>query len=370
MSVKPYLYIVLFFFLILSISARSSEKLRSLTVAAVAPLAHGKSRPSKAITPQAYEQVKIEYDLLSAQLESLQEWILFEGKKESGKEMLTELETLSNSGSNEAFYQRRSQELMERLEREKRAVLAKVIFREPISWTSSLWLNVGKKENRKLGKEVVAVNSPVVHGNSLVGVVEQVEESKCRIRLITDSSLVPSVRAVRGKEQYRWLQQQLEALITSIQLIKAGQGSGKELQQLTHLAEQLKKSWQSISSDAYLAKGELHGASAPLWHSRGMMLKGIGFNYDFFDEEGPARELRSGEALDRSSGPIPLLRVGDLLITTGFDGVFPAGLKVALVKEVGCLKEGASSYELTAYPTAGNLSHLENLFILPPCEAP
>ena len=64
-----------------------------------------------------------------------------------------------------------------------------------------------------------------------------------------------------------------------------------------------------------------------------------------------------------------MLQVGDLLVTTGFDGVFPPNLSVAIISEVGSLKEGASSYELKAIPTAGNLDNIENLFVLPPLES-
>ena len=45
----------------------------------------------------------------------------------------------------------------------------------------------------------------------------------------------------------------------------------------------------------YLAKGELYGSSKPLWRTQRHQLKGTGFNYDFADGEGPARDLQTGK---------------------------------------------------------------------------
>jgi hypothetical protein len=137
----------------------------------------------------------------------------------------------------------------------------------------------------------------------------------------------------------------------------------------TQQLRQLKNHLLGEIEDYHLAKGELHGTSHPLWRSRAQVLKGVGFNYDFPDREGPARDLRSGEpyGMSRKEGLIPLLKPGDLLVTTGLDGVFPPGFRVALVSTVHVLKEGASTYEIEAVSTAGNLDELTHVFVLPPC---
>ena len=57
---------------------------------------------------------------------------------------------------------------------------------------------------------------------------------------------------------------------------------------------------------------------------------------------------------------------GDLLITTGLDGIFPAGLLVARVSKVHDLEEGAYSYRIEAKPTCLMLSELQVVFVLPP----
>lgn len=359
LNVRPLLFIGIFFFVILSLSPKTATSLRTLSVAALQPVVKPSfSEQKKASSENFYllDRLKLENDLMRTQIESLQEWVLFEGKKNV---LNAELEVSSL---------RRQEELLKRLQLHQNAVQGRVIFREPVAWSSHLWLDVGSRVNAKLGKEVIAKNSPVMHGSSLVGIVEKVTEGRCLVRLITDSNLVPSVRAVRGRQQYRSILQQLEALLTSLQLLKGGLGPGKEDQDLAKVMEVLKEKWQQISSDAFLAKGELHGSGAPLWRAKSNLLKGIGFNYDFADEEGPARELRSGAPLNNPSQKMPLLQVGDLLVTTGFDGVFPPNLAVAIVQEVCPLKEGAASYEIRALPAAGNLNHLETLFVLPPLE--
>lgn len=190
------------------------------------------------------------------------------------------------------------------------AVPARVIFRSPALWESSLWINVGEVENQALGRKVISKNSPVTVGDSIVGVVEYVGKQQSRVRLITDSALTPSVRVKRvlGKET------------------------------------------------TYLAKGELQGSGNPLWRSRGSHLKGIGFNYEFADEEGPSRDLRNDT----------IIKVNDLLVTTGMDGIFPAGFQVALVTKIKPLDEGDYFYEIEASPTAGDLDSLHLVFVLPP----
>lgn len=207
---------------------------------------------------------------------------------------------------------------------ELQAIPARVIFRSPASWNSSLWINIGESDNETLGCIVIAKNSPVVSGLSLVGVVEYVGQKQSRVRLITDTGLNPSVRAIRGDEG---------------------------------LIEHRKP--------LYLAKGELRGSNQPHWRTQKPLLHGVGFNYDFADEEGPARDLRTGKVKDEDPH-LPLLKIGDLLITTGMDGTFPAGLRVGKVQKVQMLKEGDYYYELEATPTAENLSDISLLFVIPP----
>ena len=364
---KPFLILLIFLLFVLSFSENFSEGLRSVSVSALSPVWKGVHRMKKGKAPQGkLEELTIENELLKNQIENLKEWIVSEGRREEELDRLLWLK--GQEDEERSFYQRRAQELSKLIEMQMQSVPAKVIFREPISWSSSLWLNVGKKNNDALGTEIVAVDSPVVVGSCLVGVVEQVQKTKCRVRLITDSGLVPSVRALRGGEHSRVLSDQLTALKTTLEVQNELQGSSSLEKEMLKLIEHMRTEWIETCESAFLAKGELFGSSTPLWRSRGNLLRGVGFNYDFSDSEGPARNLRTGTSLDCTCSPTPLLRGGDLLVTTGFDGVFPPGLHVARVTEIGRLREGASSYELTAEPLAPNLDHLETVFVLPPLE--
>jgi len=199
---------------------------------------------------------------------------------------------------------------------------AQIIFRSPSTWNSSLWVNAGSEDNKKNGKDIILKNSPVVIGTSVIGVIDYVGAKQSRVRLITDSGLRPSVRVKRV--------------------------TGNKVQ--------------------LLAKGELHGSSQPLWRSEAQILHGIGFNYDFSDAQGPARDLRSGRVLNHGvkSPALPIIKVDDLLVTTGLDGVFPAGLDVATVTKIKPLKEGDYYFEIETKPSAGNLYDLSFVFILSP----
>jgi cell shape-determining protein MreC len=202
------------------------------------------------------------------------------------------------------------------------AVAARVIFRSPSSWYSTLWINLGENDNHALKNHFIGKNSPVLIGDSIIGVIDYIGKKQSRVRLISDSGLNPSVRALRQEND------------------------------ATH----------------YLAKGELRGTGSPLFRSNGNLLYGIGFNYDFEDDKGPARDLRTGELKEtkEKSLTLPLLKVGDLLVTTGMDGVFPPDLNVAKITKIYPLKEGDYYYELEAEPTCGKLDDISLVFVLPP----
>ncbi len=176
------------------------------------------------------------------------------------------------------------------------------------------------------------------------------------------------MRAVRGSSQNREISQQIQALSSRIgkreDLFSSPVEKERILSELERLKAKIGTSWE----DGYLAKGELHGSSAPFWRARSPKLKGVGFNYDFADAEGPSRDLKMGR-ISTSSGSgaaIPLLKEGDLLVTSGLDGIFPPGLLVGTVDSIGPLKEGGYAYEIEAEPRVSHLNHLQTLFILPP----
>lgn len=378
-SYRPYVFLLLFFLSVMSLPQGVAERIRSAAVASFSPGWRGLNflreqtvciatlslgKPSGS-TPVELEQLSQENHLLRSQMESVREWLLNEDRLQK---QMQRYQFLSSQADKSDFFKRRSQELKDALDLQLSSLFAKVIFRQPASWSSSVWINVGENDNRRLGKQVVCKNSPVVLGSSIVGVVEYVGDSQSRVRLLTDSSLVISVRSVRGELQNRHLLDPLETILFALEARSDLLESDQDKKVATQLLSRLKQNLLASSGDLYLAKGELKGSSAPLWRSRGCVLKGLGFNYDFPDAEGPARDLRSGEPYGQSGrgDPVRLLQWGDLLVTTGLDGLFPAGFHVATVSSVQMLKEGASSYEIQAVPTAGDLETLSYVFVLPP----
>lgn len=326
------------------------------------------SKPSTKfrILEEEKHRLEVENHNLRSQLNAVYEWLVFDARLE---EQTKRIQTLKEKDSFKGdiywreFFQKRSEELKNLLKMKIQALSARVIYREPSSWGSSIWINVGSKNNQALEREIVAVNSPVIVGNHLIGVVEQVEEEKSRVRLITDSGLVPSVRACRGKPQDRELLELVEALLLRLR-------ARKDLdEEAVFFAESMKSLLPISEKSSFLAKGEIRGASLGVWHKNQTLLQGIGFNYNYADEKGEAKDL-SGNFLastDKKSLE-PIIDSGDLLVTTGMDGVFPEGLFVAFVTKVHPLNPGDYFYRLEAKPTCPNFEEVDSVFVIPHLE--
>jgi rod shape-determining protein MreC len=357
---RPFLYLAFLLFFILCLPLQFTEGLRSKFIGPLTFSWAGLSRSPK-LASFEIEQLKLENHSLRAQIQSIREWLLFEERIEEQVkrfQALTALQSAENlvdadhAEAIKAFFKRRSSYLGQFLEKQFLSIPARVIFREPASWSSLIWLNVGERDNEALKRKVIEKNSPILVGTSVVGVIEYVGYSHSRARLITDASLTPAVRASRGAEQNRLLFEPLESLLLSYEVRE----DLPKREEVIALLREIKGHLRESSLSRYLAKGELHGDSQPLWRARGAYLKGIGFNYDFADEEGTARDLRSSDSI---------LKVGDVLVTSGLDGIFPPDLPIALVTKIGQLREGATSYELEAKALCGSLEELSQVFVLP-----
>lgn len=374
---RPYFLLIFFFLCLMSLPRSVSEQIRSVAICSFAPGWMGlhflkektlllMTLPTLPVqTKREYERVLQENQQLRSELGRVQEWLAHE---ERLHQETLRYQQVALHKTQSSFFERRAVELQSQLDLALRSFPARVSFRQPASWSSSCWINVGERDNEQLGEALICKNSPVIASGSVVGVIEQVGRFQSRVRLLTDSSLVLSVRAVRGNELNRHLLTQLNPLITALEHRQDVFASSADKQAALQALLRLKAALSIEADSLYLAKGELRGSSTPLWRSRLSTLKGVGFNYDFPDQEGPARNLRSGEAygIAKKAPPLSLLTVGDLLVTTGLDGFFPPGLKVATVSRMGLLKEGSSSYDLEAIPTVGDLDSLSQVFVLPP----
>ena len=377
----PYFLLLGFIMVLISIPPRATESLRGGAIACISPI-WGKTaqvgsflfatrlpqeEKNKKKSPDQL-QISLENRLLTSQMESVYEWLSFEERIQEDIKLLREVSKDKHDDLywNE-FFRRRGEEMKQILEIELQSLPAKVIFRDPTSWSSCVWINVGQEANDQLGRLIVSQNSPVVWGDSLIGVVEYVGKKHSRIRLITDSGLVPSVRAIRGSAQDRYLMKMAYSLLERVHSHENLFSSEKQKENFINLISEMILNLSKNNKEWYLAKGELYGMSLPLWRGKGEILKGVGFNYDYEDVEGPARELRTGKPIDNDSfSKMSLLREGDLLVTTGLDGIFPANLRVATVTKIGKLKEGAYAYEIEAKPTAFCLDELNVVFVMPP----
>jgi len=210
-------------------------------------------------------------------------------------------------------------------------------------------------------------NSPVVIGKAIVGVIDYVGNHQSRIRLISDTRLTPSVRASRGAEQDVFLSDQIEGLLHQMHDKKNLPLTSEEHTHLSTNLKHLQRQLQPFKKTWYLAKGKLLGSVFSARLGQNVYLKGIGFNYDFADEEGENRDLRNGKSIQNAqAGTVSILKLNDILVTTGMDGIFPPGFQVAIVTRIGLLKEGDYFYDLEAKPIAGPLEKLSLVFVLPP----
>lgn len=252
-----------------------------------------------------------------------------------------------------AYYKRRLDGVAELLSHAKWQVTANVIYREPSNWSSAIWVDAGETHNKMYKKKIIAVDSPVIFGDHLVGVVEKVDKYKSLVRLITDSRVTPSVRCVRGYEQDAYIKNHMMRLkeVLSLQ-------DGKYAPLENALALQI-DNFNGEEQTDFLGKGYVSGSSHPIWRGRSLCLQGTGFNYNFGDDEGAPQSLHE-------NSKIPLFQKGDVLLTTGMDGVFPANLLVAFVTKVFPMKEGAVSCDLQAKISLPEFIDLRKVTILPP----
>lgn len=195
-------------------------------------------------------------------------------------------------------------------------------LRDPLT-PHILWINVGHKRC-----SFIAKNSPVCVGPHVVGIIESVGKKCSKVRLLSDPALKPHVRVQR-----------------------LGAKRGLSL----HYIEGLKALYDdpvSISALELIEKKALLNKSA-LTTARGYL---CGFKY----EKGKAQFQGEGFQGEKED-----LQVGDLLVTSGLDGIFPEGLFVARITALMPTEPGFLSHRLRAAPSYP-YDHLPALFVLPP----
>jgi rod shape-determining protein MreC len=361
---SPYILLAVCLFLWLSLPRNVSDEMRKCSVASLSPVwgwtkdfkRYLSDRPynlwsvKKGGDQELIARLELENGLLRNQMGKMSQWLLEEERLSKQLEIIKivdQQKAQTKDPIHSLFFERRRDHLLSLVRSELMAMPSQVIYRDPSLWSSSLWINVGDDDNRVLGSLVIAKNSPVVLGLALVGVIDYVGKKQSRVRLITDSALSPAVRAVRGFSQDFGVQMMVDSLVKRLSGL-----DGKE--KFIESLQLFKETLPVQGKDMYLAKGELHGSGFSLWRARGSLLKGVGFNFDYPDQEGC---LQKG---------VPLLQKGDLLVTTGFDGVFPPDLEVGVVVDVTIPSPGGYAYEIDVLPIVDDMNDLSTLFVLPP----
>ncbi len=328
---------------LVSLPDAASDWVRARVAAVVGPMSEWRHRNESG----ELQNLQLENYQLRSQLDLVYDWLSNEKRISGQADLLKSLQAVVP----DAALVRRGAEMKSMLQSLAIAAPARILYRDPSSWSSSCWINIGEENNRALGQKIISKNSPVVSGNALVGIVEFVGQTQSRVRFITDSGLKTAVRAVRGSVLERELGLSLDSLLYQLKRHRDYK-THPIVQELLQFQVRLPVQFQ----DGYFAKGEVMGSSSTYQRSLSLELKGIGFNCDISDAEGSSRDLR-----DRS-----VLRPGDLLITSGLDGVFPPGLRVGTVTKVEALQEGAYFYNLKAQPSAVNMADLSSVYVLPP----
>ena len=367
--IRKYFLIILVMCLSLALPKSFTDKIREKSVG-IGALVY--KRPfSKAQELAEIEALQLENILLSTQIQQVGDFLTQEERVESQFKQLQALQQASNEikdSEQKDFFSRREAVLLKRLKKQLMSLNGKVIYREPSFWNSHLWIDLGEKDNKAVQEKIICINSPVVLGNMALGVIDYVGEKKSRVRLITDSSLSLSARVVRGGEQNKTLLDNMLSLIDQLKVREDLFFSEEEQNNTLHILQGLSDNIKSHVHERYLAKGEIKGSSASLWRSKSQTLDGIGFNYDFEDAEGPARDLRTGESADKKIKGEVLVKEGDLLVTTGMDGIFPEGFYLGYVEKVQDLQEGAAYYNLKAKTLAPSFYELKSVTVLMPLE--
>ncbi|PCI77663.1 hypothetical protein COB21_02795 [Candidatus Aerophobetes bacterium] len=227
------------------------------------------------------------------------------------------------------------------------AIAAQVVFRSFRSYSHCIWIDIGSQTNDDLGRACVEVNSPVLSKGVLVGVVDEVCPHVSKVRLITDKKFSPSVRALRKGDQERYL---LFNLKQALENLKGLADPGSKREKFSTLITSIEKSSSGLEPSCLLGKGELQGSVSHSIQAPSLLVKGVGFNY----KEGSMEASHDAR-----------MRLSDLLVTTGLDGIFPQGIPVAVVTKVDSQTSHEPFYAIEARLLAEHIFNLQYVTVLP-----
>ncbi len=138
---KPFLYLIAALLLVIVFPKPASISMRGVFMSMMAPLWYFVT-PTPTEESEEKLRLQAENQLLHNELEYWQELYQQEHNLNS---QLAHLHELDYEGQ-------KLQEMEQLLKPQLEAIPARVIFRSPNSWSSSLWINVGARDNEQLGK--------------------------------------------------------------------------------------------------------------------------------------------------------------------------------------------------------------------------
>jgi rod shape-determining protein MreC len=250
------------------------------------------------------EQLKLENTLLNNQLSSLK--CLLQEKNR----LLHISDTSANS-----LYKPTSE-----------IAIAQILIKDLKPSSFTFWVDIGSNTCQFIGK-----GSPVCFGPYALGIIDYVGKRTSRVRLIADPKLQPSVTAIRGQAARSWMTDILDAF-------KADEKLQKNTSQ--RAIQLIQNELQSGALSEELENGYLTG-----------------------QKRHAGQELLRGEGFSKESS----LQVGDRLITSGLDGMFPKGLIIGKIIEMTPPPPGALSYGVWIKPIYTK-KRPPYVYILPPME--
>ncbi len=247
-------------------------------------------------------------------------------------------------------------------------VKARVLAREPGAWNRFLWVDAGREtvgEDGPLQKQ-----SPVVYGDAVVGLIEYVGRRQSLVRLITDPQCCLAVQvAAEGSQGIQVASQRLQRLLrTNSQVDETLRCALQPLLMQLSQEHRTTVAWRgSLKGSGNSAGGEasLVGEFYPSESRRAAQ-------HADADLSVSPTYLHEGHILhpgvwDRNQHP----SAGALLVTTGLDGIFPAGLKVGYIESTAADNRRPEQVAwpaptFTALPAVETLDDLQWLTILAP----
>lgn len=185
-----------------------------------------------------------------------------------------------------------------------------VSLRDPGDWAGFVWVELPNRQSPETWLE-----SPAIVGDCAVGLVDFCRGERCRIRLLSDAQLSLSV---------------------------------------TIPASQLEGDLACVPGECPPLVGQVRGFGGALCNSSGSLLAGEGYI------PGPPKSEQWRQPLIEGKRQFA---VGDLLVTSGLDGIFPSGLRVGSVESVETARPAQTRY-LFSLKSAIDLHRVSQITLL------